>query len=90
MPRFKKYEGPPGTWTEWIAPRMKLYRMGCCDCGLVHDMQFKILRVTKRKSGGWFDGDKAPGHRVLVRVKRNNRSTARMRAVSANNGTARE
>lgn len=78
MARFKKYEGPPGEWTEWVAPTMKKYRMGCCDCGLVHDMEFSIVRVTRRK-GQDFDGKQVSGHRVLFRVKRNNRSTARMR-----------
>lgn len=26
---------------EWVQPKRD-YRMGCCDCGLVHDMQFRI------------------------------------------------
>lgn len=30
---------------EWIEP-LPGYRMACCDCGLVHRMQF---RVSKRK-----------------------------------------
>lgn len=45
-------------FTEWIKPRMKLYRLGCCDCGLVHDMKFKVegkrvyfkARVNKRST----------------------------------------
>jgi hypothetical protein len=27
----------------WIKPKMHLYRLGCCDCGLVHDMKFKVI-----------------------------------------------
>ena len=41
------YTGPDG-WSDWQQPRRKGYRMGCCDCGLVHLMDF---RVIKRKDG---------------------------------------
>lgn len=27
-------------WSDWIHP-LPGYRMGCCDCGLVHDMEFR-------------------------------------------------
>jgi ribosomal protein L44E len=27
---------------EWIKPRRSDYRLRCCDCGLVHVMQFRI------------------------------------------------
>lgn len=30
-------------WTGWIYPKMDGYRIGCCSCGLVHDMQFVIV-----------------------------------------------
>lgn len=36
-----KYE--QGYENEWIQPVMKGYRLGCCDCGLVHDMDFRIV-----------------------------------------------
>ena len=39
--------------------------MACCDCGLVHDMDFRIV------------GDKAK--RIEFRVARNNRSTGQVR-----------
>lgn len=28
---------------EWIKPQMKNYYLGCCDCGLVHRMDFRIV-----------------------------------------------
>ncbi len=28
---------------EWIKPNMADYKMGCCDCGLVHRVEFGIL-----------------------------------------------
>jgi hypothetical protein len=27
---------------EWIQPVRRGYRMACCDCGLVHEMDFRI------------------------------------------------
>jgi hypothetical protein len=29
-------------WSKWIQPRPSNYRFACCDCCLVHDMQFRI------------------------------------------------
>lgn len=28
-------------WSEWIAPAFP-YLMACCDCGLVHNLEFRI------------------------------------------------
>jgi len=28
---------------EWVAPRRSEYRMACCDCGLVHVLQFRLV-----------------------------------------------
>ena len=27
----------------WVQPRMDRYYMKCCDCGLVHRMQFRVV-----------------------------------------------
>lgn len=32
-----------GGWSDWQQPIMKGYRMQCCDCGLVHEMEFRAL-----------------------------------------------
>ena len=29
---------------EWIQPIRKNYKMRCCDCGLVHRMDFRLLK----------------------------------------------
>ena len=29
-------------WTEWIEPAKFGYRLGCCDCGLVHNINFRV------------------------------------------------
>lgn len=37
---------------EWVYPTMKKYHFSCCDCGLVHEMDFEVIVVapTGRKS----------------------------------------
>lgn len=42
---------------EWVKPVMKNYRMKCCDCGLVHRIDFKVIRWGR-------------GHKVLFRAFR--------------------
>lgn len=29
-------------WTEWVQPIRRGYKMRCCDCRLVHEMQFRV------------------------------------------------
>ena len=38
----KSYEHPKHN--EWIQPVRKDYKMCCCDCGLVHNMDFRIYK----------------------------------------------
>lgn len=42
--KYKTHEedGDDPGWTKWIKPNMEIYKMGCCDCGSVHDLKFKI------------------------------------------------
>lgn len=37
---------------EWVQPVMRNYIMGCCDCGLVHRVDFRIVgdKVQMRAS----------------------------------------
>lgn len=28
---------------EWVTPQRKHYFMGCCDCGLVHKLEFRLV-----------------------------------------------
>ena len=34
-------------WSEWVNPNSEQYFMKCCDCGLVHEMQFKVAKYSK-------------------------------------------
>lgn len=38
-----------GGWCDWVMPIPKGYLMKCCDCGLVHEMQFKPFVEKDRK-----------------------------------------
>lgn len=51
---------------EWVRPVRKGYKMACCDCGLVHTINFKLIPWGK-------------GKKILFQVFRNSRSTASMR-----------
>lgn len=59
-----KYEKPQEG--QWVQPIRKGYKLMCCDCGLVHNMDF---RVAESKRGKF----------AQFRVFRNNRSTAMAR-----------
>ena len=54
----------PKRWSRWCYPIMKDYKIVCCDCGLVHDMEFRVT--------GDYD-------HVEFRSRRNNRSTGQVR-----------
>lgn len=81
MPRMKKHIEQDDGWTEWVQPIMEGYRMACCDCGLVHDMSFRVYVVTERKAGDITGGELLPPEhfRVQFKARRNVRSTAAVR-----------
>ncbi len=64
MAKIREEEALHDGWTRWVYPLMDSYKMSCCDCGLVHDMQFRVTDSYDR---------------VEFRVRRNNRSTAQVR-----------
>lgn len=56
-------------WSDWIHP-LPGYLLQCCDCGLVHEMQFEIAEPHQ----GMGDGDRNPGESdsgvVIFRARR--------------------
>ena len=56
----------PVTEGEWLAPIMRGYRIKCCDCHLVHAIDFKVTHRGR-------------GHDVWIRIRRLNRATAAAR-----------
>lgn len=58
-------------WSRWQLPIMKGYLMGCCDCGLVHEMEFEALRPQGGKTkNGWQSFSAVKGGRVRMRARR--------------------
>ena len=44
---FTKHEvNSASDWSEWVCPDPTQYFMKCCDCGLVHEMQFNIVKYS--------------------------------------------
>lgn len=64
------YEGDDG-WSDWIHPEPG-YKLQCCDCGLVHDMEFRL--VAQRRIDGLTDERRHPGETqkkaVVFRARR--------------------
>lgn len=62
MARFER----PGPG-EWVQPVRRGYKLACCDCDLVHTIDFRLVKNAR--------GAK----RIQFRAYRNERSTALMR-----------
>lgn len=60
---YPTHEANEDGWTDWVRPVVEGYNMACCDCGLVHTLQFRTA------------DDGLPE----FRVSRNNRSTGQFR-----------
>lgn len=68
MPRIQREQEKEDGWTDWIHP-LSGYRLACCDCGLVHDIETRIDDLGQ----------------VNFRARRNNRSTGQMRRHTEDN-----
>lgn len=63
--RRKPYPlGQPGAW---VKPVRRDYRLACCDCGLVHSYNFRLVSIGKC------------GFQIQYQVARNDRATAAIR-----------
>lgn len=67
MARYRQEFAEKGRWSRWVQPKRKSYKLACCDCGLVHDMEFRLMPSLNG------------GKHIHFRVARNNRSTALIR-----------
>jgi hypothetical protein len=63
-PFAMKYDEPEAG--EWVRPVKRGYKMACCECGLVHRIDFDHIPWGR-------------GRRVIFRVFRDNRATAAVR-----------
>lgn len=66
---------------ELVFPKMTGYRMSCCDCGLVHRIDFELYRVLKERPNGTFTVQELPAGklRIGLRAYRDRRSTGQIR-----------
>lgn len=60
-----------GGWCDWIYPKPAAnYLMKCCDCGLVHELQFKAFAEANRKRGAFEIHELPWPVRVMFRARR--------------------
>lgn len=83
---YKRHAEAENGWTNWVVPKMKDYKMACCDCGLVHNLDFKIGKIIKRgkkfKNGSEnlaIEDVEDLDLTVILRARRNNRATGQIR-----------
>lgn len=62
MTRFRQEHAGEDGWSDWVHP-LGGYKMACCDCGLVHDLEFRLDDLNQ----------------LNYRARRNERSTGQMR-----------
>lgn len=70
--KFKVNYAGKGGWCDWQFPVMKKYLFKCCDCGLVHEMEFQVVEIIKEYKNGTFSLRKLnpKKYRVGLRAKR--------------------
>lgn len=66
---------------ERVYPVMRGYKMSCCDCGLVHVIDFRAVKVTSRNKNGSWRYRELPRsqYRVVFSADRHERATAQVR-----------
>lgn len=82
MPKIPRLKENETGFTLPINPDPNGYKFACCDCGLIHDILFRVIKVTKQHPNGTFDYHEMPLNgpfQVQFKARRNNRSTAQMR-----------
>ena len=50
QPVFIKHHGDDEGWSEWVCPDPDDYLISCCDCGLVHQAQFRVAKYAPAPS----------------------------------------
>jgi len=68
----QEHDGEP------VLPIMDGYKMKCCDCGLVHTINFRAIKIGKRFEDGSFTYKELDSEKYGVEITawRNNRATA--------------
>lgn len=54
-------------FSRWVQPAMPKYMLACCDCNLVHEMQFRVVGIRKMRVQ--FRARRADGYTAMLRKK---------------------
>jgi hypothetical protein len=60
----------PYDWSEWVCPDPKGYLMKCCDCGLVHEAEFAVVRYKSETEREDCDIVDDPNLQAVFRMRR--------------------
>ena len=70
-PEFIKHEVENADdWSEWVCPDPKNYLMKCCDCGLVHEAEFGVVRYKSETEREDCDMVDDPNLQAVFRMRR--------------------
>ena len=68
---FIKYEVENADdWSEWVCPDPKGYLMKCCDCGLVHETEFGVVRYKSETEREDCEPVEDPNLQAVFRMRR--------------------
>lgn len=71
QPEFIKHEVESAEdWSEWVCPDPKSYLMKCCDCGLVHEAQFGVVRYKSETEREDCEPVDDPNLQAVFRMRR--------------------
>lgn len=60
----------PYDWSEWVCPDPKSYLFKCCDCGLVHEAEFGVVRYKSDTDREDCDMVDDPNLQAVFRMRR--------------------
>ena len=60
----------PYEWSDWVCPDPKGYLMKCCDCGLVHEAEFGLVRYKSETEREYCDFVDDPNLQAVFRMRR--------------------
>ena len=76
QPEFIKHHGDDEGWSEWVCPDPDGYLMKCCDCKLVHEAQFKVVRYKSETAREDCDMVDDPNLQAVFRMRRSEQWSA--------------
>ena len=60
----------PTDWSEWVCPAPQGYLMKCCDCGLVHEAEFGVVRYKSETEREDCEPVNDPNLQAVFRMRR--------------------